>query len=201
MQPNEDILETIRNLKNHGITTAILTNNWKSEINGRLIFNENLELFDHVIESCLVGMRKPEIKIYEHALKTVGVSGSESIFLDDISGNLKPAAELGITPIHVKNVPTALTELQNLLKLDLGYVPGTTFEFRKGMNIDKEAVKNYLVTQLGLESSGEITIKQFEHGQSNPTYLVTYLGKKYVLRKKPPGKLLPGAHAIEREYR
>ena len=75
LQPNEDIMETVRNLKNHGITTAILTNNWKSETDGRLIFKENLELFDHVIESCLVGMRKPESKIYEHTLETIGVKG------------------------------------------------------------------------------------------------------------------------------
>merc|ERR1719225_2371347 len=121
-KPNDDIIEAIRNLKNQGITTAVLTNNWKSEKGGRLIFNEHLELFDHIIESCVVGMRKPEPKIYEHTLKHIGISGNESIFLDDIPGNLKPAQELGITPIHVKNVSAALSELQNLLKLDLGYV-------------------------------------------------------------------------------
>jgi len=46
-------------------------------------------------------------------------------------------------------------------------------------------------------------IRQFSHGQSNPTYLVD-LGpnkRKLVLRKKPPGKLLPSAHAVEREFR
>ena len=50
--------------------------------------------------------------------------------------------------------------------------------------------------------SGCIKVSQFQHGQSNPTYLIqTDTGKKFVLRKKPPGKLLPGAHAVEREYR
>ena len=44
-------------------------------------------------------------------------------------------------------------------------------------------------------------VKQFQHGQSNPTYLVQMDGRKLVLRKKPPGKLLPGAHAIEREFK
>ena len=46
--------------------------------------------------------------------------GSESIFLDDIPGNLKPAMELGITPIQVKNVSGAISELQDLMALDLG---------------------------------------------------------------------------------
>ena len=46
-----------------------------------------------------------------------------------------------------------------------------------------------------------MTLRQFQHGQSNPTYLIKSGDRKIVLRKKPPGKLLPGAHAIEREYR
>ena len=48
--------------------------------------------------------------------------------------------------------------------------------------------------------AGPMRVKQFQHGQSNPTYLVQMDGKSLVLRKKPPGKLLPGAHAIEREH-
>ena len=44
-------------------------------------------------------------------------------------------------------------------------------------------------------------MRQFQHGQSNPTYLVQLADSKLVLRKKPPGKLLPGAHAVEREFR
>jgi aminoglycoside phosphotransferase (APT) family kinase protein len=45
------------------------------------------------------------------------------------------------------------------------------------------------------------TIRQFQGGQSNPTYLIEAGGKRYVLRKKPPGTLLPSAHQIDREYR
>jgi len=44
-------------------------------------------------------------------------------------------------------------------------------------------------------------VKQFRGGQSNPTYYLTAGGKEYVLRRKPPGKLLPSAHAVDREYR
>ena len=42
---------------------------------------------------------------------------------------------------------------------------------------------------------------QFQGGQSNPTYFLESPGGKYVLRRKPPGKLLPSAHAVDREYR
>jgi len=47
-----------------------------------------------------------------------------------------------------------------------------------------------------------VTVEQFKGGQSNPTYRLTDgAGRRYVLRRKPPGKLLPSAHAVEREYR
>jgi aminoglycoside phosphotransferase (APT) family kinase protein len=49
--------------------------------------------------------------------------------------------------------------------------------------------------------SGPIDVKQFAGGQSNPTYLVQSSNHRYVLRRKPPGKLLPSAHAVDREYR
>ncbi len=49
--------------------------------------------------------------------------------------------------------------------------------------------------------AGPIDVRQFRGGQSNPTYLVDSPGGRYVLRRKPPGKLLPSAHAVDREYR
>lgn len=49
--------------------------------------------------------------------------------------------------------------------------------------------------------SGTLQVEKFKGGQSNPTYLLTAGDRKYVLRRKPPGKLLPSAHAVDREYR
>ncbi len=48
---------------------------------------------------------------------------------------------------------------------------------------------------------GDLVVEQYQGGQSNPTYRVTGGERRYVLRRKPPGKLLPSAHAIDREYR
>ncbi len=48
---------------------------------------------------------------------------------------------------------------------------------------------------------GPLEVRQFKGGQSNPTYQLVTPGKKYVLRRKPPGKLLPSAHAVDREYK
>jgi aminoglycoside phosphotransferase (APT) family kinase protein len=65
---------------------------------------------------------------------------------------------------------------------------------------DESALAAYLRAH-GADVSGPIDVEQFQGGQSNPTYRVTAGSRRYVLRRKPPGKLLPSAHAIDREYR
>ena len=99
---DEDMIEAIQSLRDQGVKLAVLTNNWKSDKFGNLLFNE-LEMFDHVVESCVVGMRKPEPNIYKYTLDKLGISGEEAVFLDDIAGNLTPAENLGITTIKVGN--------------------------------------------------------------------------------------------------
>ncbi|HEX2492361.1 MAG TPA: phosphotransferase [Steroidobacter sp.] len=66
--------------------------------------------------------------------------------------------------------------------------------------IDEASLWRYLSAQLD-DFSEPAALRQFQGGQSNPTYLIETPGKKFVLRKKPPGKLLPSAHLVEREYR
>lgn len=65
---------------------------------------------------------------------------------------------------------------------------------------DEAPLWRYLQQQLD-DFSLPAQLRQFQGGQSNPTYLIETANKKFVLRKKPPGKLLPSAHLIEREYR
>jgi aminoglycoside phosphotransferase (APT) family kinase protein len=67
--------------------------------------------------------------------------------------------------------------------------------------LDTRALFSYLAQQLpGFECPEAIEVRQFVGGQSNPTYSLTTPAGRYVLRKKPAGKLVPSAHAIEREY-
>ncbi len=75
-----------------------------------------------------------------------------------------------------------------------------TTTVRHGHEIDAPSLERYLVDHLpGFR--GPLEIRQFEGGQSNPTYFLRASGAQYVLRKKPPGQLLPSAHAVDREYR
>jgi aminoglycoside phosphotransferase (APT) family kinase protein len=66
--------------------------------------------------------------------------------------------------------------------------------------IDTTALANYLDAHIPGFGS-RCTVQQFRGGQSNPTYLIESQSGSYVLRKKPPGELLPSAHAVDREYR
>ncbi|WP_313086232.1 phosphotransferase [Pseudomonas sp.] len=65
---------------------------------------------------------------------------------------------------------------------------------------DEAALARYLHQHLP-QMGDDLLIRQFQGGQSNPTYLLESAGRRYVLRKKPPGKVLPSAHMVEREYR
>jgi aminoglycoside phosphotransferase (APT) family kinase protein len=68
------------------------------------------------------------------------------------------------------------------------------------LKIDVAALSRYLRGRMP-NLTGELSVRQFAGGQSNPTYLVTSGTQRFVLRKKPPGQLLPTAHAVDREYR
>ncbi len=79
-------------------------------------------------------------------------------------------------------------------------VPGHTTGVRAGHELDRPRLEQYLGRHLN-GFRGPFEVRQFEGGQSNPTFLLRTRDRDYVLRKKPPGQLLPSAHQIEREYR
>ncbi len=65
---------------------------------------------------------------------------------------------------------------------------------------DAARLEAYLAARLP-DFDGPLAVRQFKGGQSNPTYLLETPARRYVLRRKPPGKLLPSAHAVDREFR
>jgi aminoglycoside phosphotransferase (APT) family kinase protein len=75
-----------------------------------------------------------------------------------------------------------------------------TKEVAAALRIDPAPLEAWLGTHVA-GFAGPLTIKQFKGGQSNPTYLLDTPARRYVLRRKPPGKLLPSAHAVDREFR
>ena len=76
-------------------------------------------LFDAVLESRVLGVRKPDPRFYELACEALGVQPDECVFLDDLGVNLKPARALGMHTIKVTDPDAALAELEHLLGLAL----------------------------------------------------------------------------------
>jgi aminoglycoside phosphotransferase (APT) family kinase protein len=77
--------------------------------------------------------------------------------------------------------------------------PSATIPVREAHVLDVARLEGWLTGQL--PHARPLTIQQFSGGQSNPTYLLSTPGGRYVLRRKPPGALLPSAHAVDREFR
>ena len=78
-----------------------------------------LSLFDLVIESSLVGARKPESRFYQIALERLDIEPRQAVYLDDLGINLKPARALGMTTIKVDSPEQALRELETILEIPI----------------------------------------------------------------------------------
>src|SRR5688500_17155307 len=75
-----------------------------------------------------------------------------------------------------------------------------TIEVRNAHRFDGAKLERWMAAEVE-GFVGPLRVEQFKGGQSNPTYKLITPSRSYVLRRKPPGKLLPGAHAVDREYR
>jgi putative hydrolase of the HAD superfamily len=111
------MVEAVRRCKSAGFLVACLTNNVRLDRRDdtaqpeRTDFAEVMSLFDHVTESSLAGIRKPERRFYELACEALSIAPTEAVFLDDLGINLKPAAAMGMHTIKVGDPDIALDEL------------------------------------------------------------------------------------------
>ena len=97
--------------------TGCITNNLPANAIGSaagrtLYIAEVMALFDHVIESAKIGLRKPDPRIYEIMVETLGVDPKNCVYLDDLGINLKPARAMGMATIKVTSGPQAIAELE-----------------------------------------------------------------------------------------
>ncbi len=116
--PRDVMVAAVARLRTAGLRVGALTNIWPMP--GRDADLDPLKRqFDHVVESFRVGMRKPELRIYELACRTLDVSPADAIFLDDLGGNLRTARALGMTTVKVGDPVAALAELERLTGVTL----------------------------------------------------------------------------------
>ena len=117
------MVEALRRVKTKFKTGCITNNlpaNQMGSSTGRSLYvAEVMVLFDHVIESAKIGLRKPDPAIYKMMTDTLKVDPSKCVYLDDLGVNLKPARDMGMTTIKVVDPAKALAELEAATGLSL----------------------------------------------------------------------------------
>src|SRR5450631_1243411 len=118
-----EIVEALKRVKAQ-FKTGCITNNLPANAIGSasgrsLYIAEVMVLFDHIIESAKIGLRKPDPRIYRMMIEALGVDPKHCVYLDDLGVNLKPARDMGMTTIKVVNAPQAIAELEAATGLSL----------------------------------------------------------------------------------
>ncbi len=115
LDPNEPMIGLMRELKAEGYRMAMLTNNvreWEPLWRSMLPVDE---IFEAVVDSGFVGVRKPEPPIYEMTLERIGVPGEACLFVDDLPHNCDGAREAGMTAVHFRDNEQAIAEIRAAL--------------------------------------------------------------------------------------
>ena len=114
LQPNPAMIDFMRELRGRGLRMALLTNNvreWEPQWRAKL--PEIDEIFELVVDSAFVGMRKPDREIYELTLERLGdVSAEECLFVDDVDVNCETARSLGMHAVHYLDADQAMAEIR-----------------------------------------------------------------------------------------
>ncbi|HEU0025461.1 MAG TPA: HAD family phosphatase [Thermoleophilaceae bacterium] len=111
--PNERMIAFARALRERGLRTALLTNNVREwEPLWRAKLPEIDEIFEVVVDSAFVGMRKPDPRIYELTLERLGSSADECVFLDDLEVNCDAARELGMIAVRFEDTDRAIEAVE-----------------------------------------------------------------------------------------
>ena len=112
-----DFLSFLKKDYKLGCITNNIQNSKNEKVNHLNEAGQVMKIFDHIIESSKVGLRKPDPKIYYMSCDALGVKPEECIYLDDLGINLKPAREIGMTTIKVIDPNEAINEVKKYLQL------------------------------------------------------------------------------------
>lgn len=109
---DEEMLVAVERARRQGVRTGLISNSWGTRRYDRELL---ARLFDGVVISGEVGIRKPSPEIYELGAEQIGLTPAQCVFVDDLPFNLKPAAELGMGTVHHRAASDTIAELELLL--------------------------------------------------------------------------------------
>jgi putative hydrolase of the HAD superfamily len=115
--PDDAMLGAVEAAKRAGIRTGLISNSWGEAL---AYDRDNFErYFDAWVISHEVGLRKPDPEIYALALERLGLPAEECVFVDDLGGNLKPAAAIGMATVKHVSAGETIPQLEELLGVPL----------------------------------------------------------------------------------
>jgi putative hydrolase of the HAD superfamily len=115
LDPNQQMIGLMRELKAEGLKMAMLTNNvreWEPLWRSMLPVDE---IFETIVDSAFVGCRKPEPRIYELTLERIGMPAEACLFVDDLTANCEAAREIGMTAVRFRDNEQAMAEIRAAL--------------------------------------------------------------------------------------
>jgi epoxide hydrolase-like predicted phosphatase len=114
--PDHEMVEAVRRARAGGVRTGLVSNSWGTRRYPRELLGE---LFDGVVISGEVGIRKPAPEIYRLGAERIGVEPGACVFVDDLPFNLSPAADLGMATVHHRGARETIGELERFLGVSL----------------------------------------------------------------------------------
>jgi epoxide hydrolase-like predicted phosphatase len=114
--PDEAMQGAVAQARASGVRTGLISNSWGTRRYDRELL---ARLFDGVVISGEVGIRKPTPEIYERGARAIELSPADCVFVDDLPFNLPPAAELGMATVHHVDTERTIAELEQLLGIEL----------------------------------------------------------------------------------
>jgi putative hydrolase of the HAD superfamily len=114
--PDHAMVQAIAKAREQAVRTGLISNSWGTRRYDR---QQLSELFDGIVISGEVGIRKPAPEIYEMGAEAIGLSPASCVFVDDLPFNLPPAAELGMATVHHTSTAQTIAELEELLGVAL----------------------------------------------------------------------------------
>jgi epoxide hydrolase-like predicted phosphatase len=114
--PDLEMLDAVRRAHAAGVRTGLVSNSWGTHRYPHELFDE---LFDGVVISGELGIRKPSRRMYELGAERAGVPAERCVYVDDLPFNLTPAEQLGMATVHHTSAETTIPELERLLGVPL----------------------------------------------------------------------------------
>jgi putative hydrolase of the HAD superfamily len=115
LHPNREMIELMRELKARGLKMSLLTNNvreWEPLWRSMLPVDE---IFEEIVDSAFVGLRKPEEQIYELTLERIGMPAEACLFIDDLQPNCEGAEAVGMRAVRFRDNEQAIAEIRAAL--------------------------------------------------------------------------------------